>query len=103
MRVVRIRQYTEWCLTAYFSFKDWMSSLVEAILALISSKTTATFCGLAMVLDTKLWNYFPEAWWSMYWWSIGVHYPNTIFRSHLVDNAVGSATIHQTLSIEKIS
>ena len=39
-----------WCLTAYFSFRDWMSSLVEAILALISSKTTAIFCGLAMVV-----------------------------------------------------
>jgi hypothetical protein len=40
-----------WCLTAYISFKDWMSSLVEAILALISSKTTTTFCRLVMVVD----------------------------------------------------
>jgi predicted Kef-type K+ transport protein len=33
-----------------FQFNDWMDSLVEAMLALISSKTTAIFCGLAMVV-----------------------------------------------------
>ena len=51
LRVVLLGSARTRCSTAYFSFRERMSSLVEAILALISSKTAAMFCGSAMVVD----------------------------------------------------